>query len=127
MTAKAIVSLRDVAIRLGQLRGLINEKPDETKLLSLLVSGELKASFYFPGLVWRWIEVPKEFWMSIGTERFRSIRIRRGNKKKTGTFKVQIGEFADEYVRQLRKTENNTELNLSTRTNGGVVRRFKSL
>src|SRR6478736_3728998 len=97
MDIQSAVPLRTIARRLPKVlnrRG----KTATRELLSLLQSGELKAGFDFPGRVKRWISIPTSYWAGIGSDQFRTLHYEKGNKHRPGTFKVRIGQFADEFV-----------------------------
>jgi hypothetical protein len=60
--------------------------------------GELKAGFEFPGTSVLWISIPTSYWTGISTSKFGSLRYVAHDKKKTGTYQVQISDFVDEYI-----------------------------
>ena len=99
MIAEPNISLREVAKRLGRILRLRKGQLPLSRLLRLLQSGDLKAGFLFPGHIASWIPIPTAYWASVGTDKFRSLGYAKNDKHKTGTFKVQISPFADEYVR----------------------------
>jgi hypothetical protein len=103
MSTEQLMSLRDVALGLAKVRGSRQPKIADGKLLTLLRAGELNAGFEFPGLVTRWIQIPATYWMSVGSDKFRAIRHKSGNKKMTGAFKVRLGQFANEYLEAVRQ------------------------
>jgi len=96
MVAEPALFLRDVARRLGRIQG--SKKIADTKLLSLLQEGELKAGFRFPGSLAPWIPIPTGYWVSIGPDKFRTIHYVRDDDERTGAFKVPIRHFANEVV-----------------------------
>jgi hypothetical protein len=102
MNLEPTLSLREVARHLAAMRSSQRGKIDDGKLLALLKAGELKAGFEFPGLVRRWIPIPKDYWVRISSDKFRSIR-RGRNKRMTGTYKVRIGRFATEYLQTVNQ------------------------
>jgi hypothetical protein len=100
MVQELTISLRQVAIRLGQLKSK-KEKPDVDRLLTLLISGKLHAGFVFPSPVNRWIDIPQKYWAGIGTDRLLALNYVEGSTKKIGAFKVKLGDFAAQYVQSL--------------------------
>ena len=100
MTSEMTISLREIAIRLSQLKSK-KEQPDVDRLLALLKSGKLLAGFVFPGLVNRWIDIPQTYWAGIGTDRFLAVTYSDGSDKKIGAFKVPLRDFAAQYIQCL--------------------------
>jgi hypothetical protein len=97
MFAEPVISLREVARRLPKVLKLPN-KTAASRLLSLLKSGDLEAGFQFPGKATRWIPISTNYWARIGTDKIRSLVRKSGDKKKPGTYKVRVSEFADQLV-----------------------------
>jgi hypothetical protein len=77
MAIEPTLSLREVARRLAEAQSLRRARIDDGALLALLKAGRLKAGFEFPGLVTRWIPIPETYWLSIGSDKFSSVRRRR--------------------------------------------------
>jgi hypothetical protein len=102
MFAEPVISLREVARRLPKVLKLPN-KTAASRLLSLLKSGDLEAGFQFPGRATRWIPISTRYWVGIGTDKIQSLVHERGNKKRSGTYKVRISEFGDELVRAVKQ------------------------
>jgi hypothetical protein len=101
MMAEPNLSLREVAKRLAQIRRLPKGKIAVPQLLGLLKAGELKAGYEFPGTRVLWIPIPMSYWTAVSREKFGSLRHVAGDKKRTGTYKVRISDFVDEYVRAI--------------------------
>jgi hypothetical protein len=108
MSAGSILTLREVAKRLAQIRRLPSGKIAVPELLRLLRSGELKAGFEFPGTTVRWIPIPTSYWTAVSSAKFGSLRYIEGDKKKTGTYEVRIYDFVDEYMEVLSHNQQGT-------------------
>src|SRR4051812_33226202 len=79
------VSLRQIARRLAGLANVRSEnRLADEHLRSLLMSGELVAGVQFPPRSDRWVVLPKAFWTTVQTQRFRSIRRRTRNGREYG-------------------------------------------
>jgi hypothetical protein len=100
MASEMTISLREIAIRLGQLKWNKKE-PDVDRLLALLKSGKLQGGFVFPGLVNRWIDIPQTYWAGIGIDRFLAVTYADGSDIKIGAFKVPLRDFAAQYIQCL--------------------------
>jgi hypothetical protein len=99
----SVISFREVARRLGELR-----KPrriiDPDKLLSLLKSGELNAGFEFPGQnIAPWIPIPQNYWLTVHMHKFHSLNFDSYDSK-SGTFTVRISEFSEELTKSLTES-----------------------
>ena len=109
MVTEPNVPLREVAKRLAQIRRLPNGKTAVPELLGLLKLGELKAGFEFPGTSVLWISIPTSYWTAVSTGKFGSLRYVAGDRKKTGTYEVEISDFVDEYIQAVsRRIEGTT-------------------
>jgi hypothetical protein len=102
MSPEPVISLREVARRLPKILKLQN-KTATSRLLSLLKSGDLEAGFRFPGRTERWIPISTRYWAGVGTDKIRCLLYERGNRRKPGTYKVRISNFADELVGAMRQ------------------------
>jgi hypothetical protein len=102
---KSVISLREVARRLGEFR-----KPkriiDPDKLLSLLKSGALSAGFEFPGRkIVLWIPIPQNYWLTVHMHKFQSLGFQLDDPS-SGTFTVRISEFSEELTKSVTQTVN---------------------
>jgi hypothetical protein len=68
------ITLREVALRLAKIKSPATSKIDDGRLLSLLRSGDLKAGFEFPGATKRWVSIECNYWVTVDSQKFRSIR-----------------------------------------------------
>jgi hypothetical protein len=98
MNPAPTITLRDAARRLPKVLRL-HKKTAVSELHGLLKSGDLRAGFQFPARVERWIAIPTRYWSTIGAKDLRTLLYKEGNKKKPGTFEVQISQFTSEFVR----------------------------
>jgi hypothetical protein len=101
---KSVISLREVARRLGEFR-----KPkriiDPDKLLSLLKSGALSAGFEFPGRkIVLWIPIPQNYWLTVHMHKFQSLGFQLDDPS-SGTFTVRISEFSEELTKSVTQTD----------------------
>src|SRR5262249_7908 len=92
------ITLRELALRLEKIRCPKSKAIADGRLLSLLKAGELKAGFHFPARTVRWIPIEPDYWRTVSSNRFRSIR-REGGR----AFTLSIGPFANTYVEVLIK------------------------
>lgn len=99
------ITLREVALRLAKIKQPTTRKIDSGQLLSLLKSGDLKAGFEFPGVTKRWVAIEPNYWLTIDSDKFRSIRSDGGY-----TFKVGLRDFADTYLRLVLNDSSNESL-----------------
>lgn len=90
-TDKPGISLRDVVARLNP----DSNTREYSKLLGLLKVGQIKAGFRFPAFGSLWIEIPKTFWSSVDSAKFRTLRLNKDNPS-SGTFRVRLADFAEQ-------------------------------
>jgi hypothetical protein len=102
MPPETVISLREVARRLPKVLKLQN-KTATSRLLSLLKSGDLEAGFRFPGRTERWIPISTKYWAGVGTDKMRCLLYEPSDKRKPGTYKVRISNFADELAQAMRQ------------------------
>jgi hypothetical protein len=96
------ITLRAAAQRLARIRRPQGTGIESSRLLSLLRSGELKAGFYFfRGTLW--IEIPLAHWRGIDSNKFRIGR--NPDDPKSGTYRVNVNQFAEEVARTLWNNE----------------------
>lgn len=88
------IALREVALRLAKIKQPATKKIDDGQLLSLLRSDDLRAGFEFPGATKRWVPIERDYWLTVDSAKFRSIR-----SDEDYTFKVRLSEFAESYSR----------------------------
>jgi hypothetical protein len=86
------IPLREAALRLAKIRQPGTTKIDDGQLLSLLRAGDLRAGFEFLGATRRWIPIDRNYWVTVDSAKFRSIRSDGGY-----TFKVRLRDFAEIY------------------------------
>jgi hypothetical protein len=132
MTTEPSLSLRKVALLLGKIHREPNGRPDLHTLLGLLRAGELMAGFEFPGTTKvYWIQIHTSYWTGISSYKFGSLRVRRGDKFKIGTYEVRISDFVDEYIDVIsqeffsQKTDANTLLNELKKALSAAQRRYE--
>jgi hypothetical protein len=122
MSPEPVISLREVARRLPRVLKLPG-KIATGRLLGLLKTGHLDAGFRYPGRTERWIPISTKFWASIGTDKIRSLNYEAGNKRRPGTFKVRISDFADELIQavsqelQRDQAHNDNDMSISALLN----------
>jgi hypothetical protein len=92
VTDKPGISLRDAAVRLSPDPG----NREYSKLLGLLKAGRIKAGIRFPAPDPLWVEIPREFWLNVDAARFRNRLRSRNDTPSSGTFKVELADFAKE-------------------------------
>jgi hypothetical protein len=88
------ITLREVALRLAKIKSPATSKIDDGQLLSLLRSGDLKAGFEFPGATKRWVPIEGNYWVTVDSQKLRSIR-----SDEDYTYKVRLSDFAQGYSR----------------------------
>lgn len=98
MALERTISLRDAGRRLAQLLNS-TERVASGRLLSLLKAGQIEAGFQFPGTAARWIKIPTLYWVTISNDKFRVIRF--SDNRSSGSFKVRLGQFAEEIIAQI--------------------------
>lgn len=101
VTVEQTIPLRDIGRRLAQLQRS-RDKVASDELLSLLKSGEITAGFRFTGRTIFWIKIPVHYWVPVRSDKFRVIRY-SSKKKNSGTFKVRLGQFAEDIVAQVNE------------------------
>ena len=87
------ITLREAALRLAKIKQPGTKKIDDGQLLSLLRAGDLRAGFEFLGATRRWIPIDQNYWVTVDSAEFRSIRSDGGY-----TFKVRLRDFAKAYL-----------------------------
>jgi hypothetical protein len=90
------ITLRELALRLEKIERPKSKAIADGKLLGLLKAGELKAGFHFRGRTVRWVPIEPDYWRTVSSSRFRSIR-REGGR----VYKVNISPFANTYIESL--------------------------
>ena len=96
MKAFETISLRNVALRLAKIRQPTTTKIHEGRLLALLKSGALTAGFEFPGPVRRWISLDANYWLTVDSKKFGSIR-----SDGTRTYNIKIVDCAEAFSRSV--------------------------
>ena len=85
MATEPNLTLREVVRRLSRIRGLPKRKRAIADLLGLLRAGELSAGFEFPASSVVWIPIPKQYWVGVSSQKFRSLRYSPDDDRDTGT------------------------------------------
>jgi hypothetical protein len=98
--SELVVSLREIAVRLGKLQRQ-PRRLDTDRLLSLLQSGNLKAGFHYPAEPPVWIAIALQHWLGVSSPDLRSLGS-SDDDGRPGTYEVRIGAFASEFVESLR-------------------------
>ena len=98
MATEPNLTLREVVRRLSRIRGLPKRKRAIADLLGLLRAGELSAGFEFPASSVVWIPIPKQYWVGVSSQKFRSLRYSPDDDRDTGTYEVRITAFIEEYI-----------------------------
>jgi hypothetical protein len=116
MTTEPPLTLREVALQLGKIDRLPNGKPDVHRLLALLKAEELKAGFEYPGIKVYWIRIPKSYWAGVNSRKF-GVLWYKADYPKSGTYQVQITDFAGEFDQVVSQETTGTDAVLAEMKN----------